>query len=276
MPLLPEAPQVEGDHWYTRDGLPVHTLPRKDGKGERPTTLSDARRLAFLPSVTSVLKVVAKPGLETWKLREMAVAANRSPLAPGDASLLPEWTARVRGLAFAQVKDAALVGSEIHAALEGYWKGQALPDRVIPYCSPVLRWKQEKRLNFTARETVVTDLVNGYAGTCDTFLETAGGIQGAGDFKTRKTKPGEPIEPYPEQVLQIAAYLAAGGYALGECFGVNVYISTTEPGRVEAVAYGPETLLPAFRAFLGALELWKYLKNYDPAATPDAPLEYER
>ena len=60
MPLLPDAPRIEGDHWYTRDGVPVHTQPKADGKGERPTTLRDARKLAFLPSVTTILKVISK------------------------------------------------------------------------------------------------------------------------------------------------------------------------------------------------------------------------
>ena len=71
--------KVPSGHWYRCDGTPVHRLPTADGQGERPTTLRDARRLKLYPSVTSILGILAKPGLEKWKLDQVALATLRAP-----------------------------------------------------------------------------------------------------------------------------------------------------------------------------------------------------
>ena len=47
--------------------------------------------------------------------------------------------------------------------------------------------------------------------------------------------------------------------------GANVYISTTEPGRVEIVTYDDGQLHKAWYAFQAANSLWQYLKKYRPS-----------
>jgi len=91
------------------------------------------------------------------------------------------------------------------------------------------------------------------------------GKQGILDFKSRKTKPTYPCEPWETEPMQIAAYCMAkfGSIQYGAC-GANVYISTTEPGRVEIVSYDDVTLDKAWSAFKSALHLWQLLKNYRP------------
>ncbi len=91
------------------------------------------------------------------------------------------------------------------------------------------------------------------------------GKQGILDFKSRKTKPTYPCEPWETEPMQIAAYCMAkfNSIQYGAC-GANVYISTTEPGRVEIVTYDDITLDKAWGAFRSALHLWQYLKNYRP------------
>ena len=55
----------EAGHWYTQTGIPMYTIVGKNGK-ERNTTLADAKKLNLVPSVTTVLSLLAKPGLENW------------------------------------------------------------------------------------------------------------------------------------------------------------------------------------------------------------------
>ena len=57
------ARAAESVHWYGQDGSPQYTVTAKDGQ-QRPTTLRDARKFNLVPSVTTVLKVAAKPGLD--------------------------------------------------------------------------------------------------------------------------------------------------------------------------------------------------------------------
>ena len=57
----------ESGHWYTQEGEPMYTIVGANGK-ERNTTLRDAKKDNLVPSVTTVLSLVAKPGLENWKI----------------------------------------------------------------------------------------------------------------------------------------------------------------------------------------------------------------
>ena len=57
----------DGGHWYYPDGRSLHTVPKKDGTGERNTTKADARKLGLFPSVTAITKIVANPSLDRWK-----------------------------------------------------------------------------------------------------------------------------------------------------------------------------------------------------------------
>ena len=61
-------------HYYYRDGTPAYTVIGKNGK-ERATTLRDARAEGLLPSVTTILQVVAKPGLVNWMIDQAVLAA---------------------------------------------------------------------------------------------------------------------------------------------------------------------------------------------------------
>ena len=77
------ARSAEAVHWYGKDGSPRYTVKAKDGS-DRPTTLRDARKHGYLPSVTTILKIAAKPGLEAWKLNQMMMAALTLPRADGE------------------------------------------------------------------------------------------------------------------------------------------------------------------------------------------------
>ena len=64
----------EAGHWYDYKGDAQYTIIGKNGK-ERPTTLRDARKLFYVPSVTGIIGVAAKPGLENWKIDQGISAA---------------------------------------------------------------------------------------------------------------------------------------------------------------------------------------------------------
>src|SRR5690349_2783167 len=81
MTLIERQP---ASHWYLRDGRPFHEIAKKDGSGNRPVTLADARKVMALPSVTNVLGVLAKPGLEAWKIEQGIIAALTLPRLSGE------------------------------------------------------------------------------------------------------------------------------------------------------------------------------------------------
>jgi hypothetical protein len=82
----------ESTHWYQKDGTPAYTIVGKNGK-ERATTLRDARTLELVPSVTTILSVLAKPGLENWKQNQILMAALTMPRVDGESE--QEYIARI-------------------------------------------------------------------------------------------------------------------------------------------------------------------------------------
>jgi hypothetical protein len=107
---------AESTHWYDRDGKPAYTVKAKDGS-PRPTTLRDARKLALVPSVTTIIKCASAPGLERWKLDQMLHAALTLPR--GSTEPEAEWIGRVWADSKETASKAADRGTSIHAAIQG-------------------------------------------------------------------------------------------------------------------------------------------------------------
>ena len=64
----------ESGHWYTQEGEPMYTIIGVNGK-ERNTNLRDARNLGLVPSVTTIIGMIAKPSLENWKIDQALKSA---------------------------------------------------------------------------------------------------------------------------------------------------------------------------------------------------------
>jgi len=251
-----------GGHWYRSDGTPVHTLPSPGGQGRRPTTIDDARRMNLFPSVTSILNILAKPGLETWKLNQVALASLRTPKQMSE----PEgyWCRRVRSAAFDQVDRAADLGSAIHEALEQAMDGRPYNDDLKVYVEPVMKWKESTGIDIVEREIQVVNLEHGFAGTADVLFKYGTCGIGILDYKTRKTKPGVEVSAYDAQAMQLASYSATywGEENIHRVVGANVFISSTEPGRIEVVKH--EKFGRHWDAFKHLGALWRHLNDYDP------------
>ena len=52
--------ESESEHWYNKTGEAAYTIVGSNGK-ERNTNLRDARKHGYVPSVTTILGVAAKP-----------------------------------------------------------------------------------------------------------------------------------------------------------------------------------------------------------------------
>ena len=267
MAILQEKPKRgSGGHWYTREGKAKHTMPRAKGDGERNTTLRDAKKHGLFPSVTTLLGLFAKPGLERWKQDQLLRIAFDNP-AKLDESY-EGYADRCLVQHEKPVEEAASFGTKVHDAIEAYFTGQHIPDELLEYIQPALDWKQEHGLNFIEFEKMLVNTNHGFAGTVDIVGQGAEGAKFILDWKTRKTKPKVKVTSYDFQIHQIAAYAATywGEEAvLGHSVhGANCYISSTEPGRFEVIKYSPEDLAKAWVDFTALCQLWRSLKNYDP------------
>lgn len=264
MAILVENKNMGGGHWYRPDGTPLHQVPKADGKGLRDTTLADAKKLGLLPSVTGITDIVAKPALMNWKAAQVAAAAFVNP--PTGDETLEYFVERVVNASHQSVAGAADLGSKVHDALEKLLTEgpDAVAHDMWPYVEPVVAWKKASKITYDEIENVLVNLEIGYAGRCDVLGHDATGAPVIIDYKTRKTKAKQACKPYDTQGMQLAAYAVAhyGLDRLHEVKAFNVYISTTEVGRVEG--YQHPSLLPHWEAFKASAILWSHIKGYDP------------
>lgn len=273
------VPRESASHWYFRDGTPLHEVARADGKGTRPTSLRDARKLGLFPSVTNILSILAKPGLDAWKQEQAILAALTLPRNEGES--LDDFAKRVLIDMTSEVSRAADLGSAVHAAIEGYAQGGWIPEdkNVALLFEPARRWFDDDVVAVHSVEIATANNQFGYAGRVDlvaTLKST--GRPTVVDFKTQKTrrdKAGE-FKPLLHDTwpLQLEAYrqaLASRDKGLADAAIASVVIGSTEPAPVVVKVWDDTDKQGFFRAFLAARDLWVWQKNYCPIRdAPDA------
>lgn len=247
----------ESGHYYAKDGTAVFEVPNKSKGGMRPTTLRDAKSMGLFASVTTIMKVLAAPELDRWKQQQVLLASLTLPRHDGEID--EEYCSRIMEDAFKQVDDAADLGTQIHKALELHFQGQSYDPSMEVYIAPVKDWVAKHKVKFLQHELRLVNTEVGYAGTTDALVEV-NGVLHILDYKSRKTKPEYEIKPWSKEPMQIAAYAKVAGAPRG----VNLYISTTEPGRVGEAWYDEETLNKEYDTFTHVCKIWQSINNYTP------------
>jgi len=205
----------DSSHWYDKDGNPAYQIIGANGK-QRNTTLRDAKKLGLLPSVTTILGVAAKPGLDRWKQEQAILAALTLPRLDGEEE--SEWLSRVLSDSKAQGRDAADRGTYIHGVLESFFDGILL-ESIPEYCrnaENALKAAFGNRL-WIPEKSGSHEL--GFAGKVDLHAkgDKVKGIPPVVcDFKTKEI-PLEKVVPYEDHIMQIAAYRELLGLADARC-----------------------------------------------------------
>jgi hypothetical protein len=257
-----QAPLISRErpaHWYYPDGRACHTLPKKDGSGEKNTTLADARKLGLLPSVTSILSIKAKPGLDAWKLEQAILSALTLP--KGSEETEDAFAKRIVVDMEEQAAKAAEWGTKIHAECEDMHKTGVLVrhDDTFPYIEDYERWFKVNIREVLHAENTVVNTRLGYAGRVDLVARHKDWGLVIMDLKTQKVKK-EPVF-YEEWGMQLAAYR--------DCFDssaememMSVIIDSAKAAPVAVKLWvDPERYL---RAFTNCAELWKFDRNFVP------------
>lgn len=251
----------ESGHWYFPvTGEPAHFQPCKTREGTRPTTLADAKRLGLLPSVSSILRVLDKPALRDWLIRQAVHAVVTAPDIPGegiDAKL-------VRVLESERQQDqesdrARDLGADVHAAIESALAGQFYEPEFAPFVKAALD-EVAKLGTVKASEKILVHPL-GFAGKTDLIMQS--NVTTVLDFKTCKNLPTKGA--WKEHVLQVSAYTDAVNVSHAAPLVLNsavLYISTTEPGKV--MLYTDEDWQDAFEVFKSVFQVWKWMNGYNP------------
>lgn len=246
----------EAGHWYERDGTPAYTVIGKNGK-ERNTTLRDARTMNLVPSVTTILNVAAKPGLERWKMEQVLFASLTLPRREGEPE--DEYLSRIMEDSKEQGRSAADVGTQIHAAIQNKYEGKPVTAHLefADGCQAAIA-KEFGDQKWVCEEAFAHEL--GYGGKCDMYAKsiddpTVGIIL---DIKTKEFTDPDKVEGYEEHMMQLAAYRTGLGIKSARC--ANVFVSRNMPGLVKIIEWSPEDIDRGWAMFTKLLEFWQ-LKN---------------
>lgn len=187
-----------------------------------PKPLPEDQRLW---SVTTILKVLAAPGLEYWQREEVSKAfvsiAKSLPqrIEEDGVDEVVRWGINAPFRKPRGERSAAQLGTDFHAIAEHvavYGTYPEYDEELRPYVEQLDAWLQRAQPEFLAAEMPVYHTQFGYAGTSDGIMK----LQDSRfifDWKTSKasvTKGGKLRGAYPEGALQLAAYRYAE-YAVG-------------------------------------------------------------
>lgn len=256
--VKPKAPR-----WYQRNGEGVWEVKAKSQPGMKAVTVREARELKLLPSVTSILQVIAKPELEAWKIEQAILAAMTLPRLENEPT--DAFARRVADDSEKQRDTAAEFGSTIHKCIEAHLTGdimtlQAMPKEVLPWLDEFIKWQEDHLLTVHATEYVAVNEEVGYAGRIDLHGEIKDIGEAVCDFKSQRVKNGKPMF-HQDWVLQLAAYSRALPTPRQPAL-VSLVMDSQKPSPpIIKVWDEPER---HWEAFLSTFRMWCYLKNYTP------------
>lgn len=265
MPPLIQRPE-RSSHWYHRDGSPCHTVIGKSTGLPRPTTVSDARKLNLVPSVTNILNMKEKPALLTWMQDNAIMAALNTPRNPGEPE--GQWHTRIADESDRIGREAAEWGTAIHEQIEQFATGGAFmgTGEILQYVEGYEKWHRENVIEVISAEKSVVGAI-GYAGRLDLFakIRHEGGERLAViDAKSQKLKGKPKTNFYKEWHMQLAAY--------GDCLRgedgklpllVSLVIPSDVPGPVQEKVWDGDGE-DAWEAFRACFTLWCFDKGYTP------------
>lgn len=274
---------VEEGHWYTKDGKPMHTIIAKGSGLPRATTLRDAKQLGLLPSVTTILGVLEKPALTTWKIEQACLALLTTPRitivtagVDGKVTSRPEtddeFTHRVLSTERVQDQESQIArdrGTEMHDGLDMLCKNQPVNPDLLPWIKPAFDAVMQYG---SPLATEVHCVGRGYGGRID-LIQKASQCLWIWDWKTTKKLPDPKKGAYPEHRLQLSAYANATEWDLFNKGGRqatirtgNVYISTVDTGQF-VICEHAEWKDTFMRGFEPLVTYWQFANGYVPQQT---------
>ncbi len=251
MTLIATSHSSESGHWYSQDGEPRYTILGKNGK-IRNTTLRDAREHNLVPSVTTILGVAAKPALTNWLQEQVLMAALTLPKREDELESV--YIKRILEDSKTQGRDAADLGTDIHAAVQSFYEGRKesrFPFHVAA-CDKGLQ-ANFGQVDWICERSFAHEM--GFGGKCDLFSDVGDGL--VVDIKTKdfNEETMSKVKPYDEHMMQLAAYRVGLGVPNARC--ANIFLSRTHADLVIFHQWAEEDIQRGWLMFCALLNFWQ-------------------
>jgi hypothetical protein len=241
----------ESGHWYTRDGTPCYEIKGANGN-MRPTTLRDARKLDLVPSVTTIIKQAAAPGLERWKINQTLLAALTLPRIERECE--DAYLDRIIRDSQEQARKAAERGTAIHAAIQSYYEGWPVSAEMWPYVKGAKEALEKEfgETGWICEHSFAHPL--GFGGKTDLHINSWRRL--IGDAKTKEFDSVDDKKlAWDDHAIQLAAYREGLRMPDAVCF--NLFVSTTVPGLCHIHIWSEEEIQRGWKMFVALLEYWR-------------------
>ena len=260
----------ESGHWYAvepfmehKAGDQVGLVPNAKADKMIKPDIRHARKFNLAPGVTTILKQLAKPGLEKWKGNQLLESFATLPEIKGES--LESRIARVREDADAQAKESAEWGTEFHKWFQNFIEKSVGPtyrpapekwgpwiaatwEAISPYAD-FGYWVAEESFVYT-----------GYGGKVDLYCP--GWVI---DIKTREWDD-KPPTAYFDNAMQLAAYEI--GLSGRDRRIANVLVNRKRP-EVIVQEWSVEDQWRAWSCFSHLVGLWQ-ITNKMPSGSDSA------
>lgn len=212
-----------------------------------------------VPSVTSILSVIAKPALVSWAANQATdyIASQIKPGVSYDEVQLNNIFQAGRKAHTQRKQETADIGSLIHLWIKDFIMGKnpELPinDMMKQSINNFLEWKEKHNVKFILSEQPVYSKEYGYCGTLD-FVASIDKQLFLGDIKTSNAI-------YKEYLLQLAAYgIARSEEFPNEDYKAQGIIRISRDGTFEFTT--SEDPNAAFDAFLAAKGIYDWQQSF--------------
>ena len=242
----------ESGHWYTQEGEPMYTIIGVNGK-ERNTNLRDAKQLGLVPSVTTIIGMIAKPSLENWKIDQALKSA--ITLERLEEESFNAFLYRCKNDAKSIGLNAAKEGTKIHAMIE---KGFLGGTKSKPY-KIIKKWLDK---NYPKEKWIAEDSFcakQGYGGKIDLYSESGIFI----DFKTKSNiEDKDPAKlVFDDHGMQLSAY--AQGCNAKDPERISIFIDRENIETIKFFIWDKESHSKHVAMFNSILTYWQLVKNHD-------------
>lgn len=258
-------------HYYEPlTGKLIDKVQMSTKEGTRDTNISDAKRLGLVPSVTTILSVVGKPMVESWRIEQGVKAVISEPhdgYEPQE-SYIKRMVKKADDYAYRAADHGTEIHNHICALLGGnrFLTQSFLNSHRI--AEGVRDWLSLAGYEILEPEATVVHEGIGLAGTID-LKARLNGKNIIADFKSREFEDPHKVKEYRDHRWQVAGY----DYLLDHWADERhiIYISRTHPGLIQRIVCTEPS--KDDEVFWAIWRLWQVLNHW--SSTELSEKDYE-